>query len=85
MPTCQECFLSIIAQLSNKSANHPSCAFAESASSVLSGVMVSQTPVSPQKIPRAIALSEYAEFEDADHMVTKLNEILSFQKVRKGM
>ena len=74
---CQECILSVIAQLSNKSANHPSCAFAESASSVMSGVMVSLTPVFQPKTARPIQLSEYAEFEDADQMVTQLNEILS--------
>ena len=74
---CQECILSVIAQLSNKSANHPSCAFAESASSAMSGVMVSLTPVFQPKISRPIQLSEYAEFDDADQMVTELNDILS--------
>ena len=74
-----EC-LSVIVQLSNKSSSHPSCAFAESASSVLSGVMVSLTPVYPRKVPRFIALSEYAEFKDASEMVTELNRILSKPK-----
>ena len=40
---CQECILSVIAQLSNKSGSHPNCAFAESASTVVSGAMVSLT------------------------------------------
>ena len=74
---CHECVLSVIAQLSNKSSSHPACASAESASSVLSGVMVSLTPVFQPKVPRLTALSEYAEFEDADQMVTELNKILS--------
>ena len=42
---CQECILSVIAQLSNKSASHPNCAFADSASTVMSGMMVSLTPL----------------------------------------
>ena len=50
-----ECVLSVIVQLSNKSSSHPGCAFAESSSSVLSGVMVSLTPVYQQKVPRLIA------------------------------
>ena len=41
---CQECTLSVKAHLSKKSANHPNCAFADSASTVMSGVMVSLTP-----------------------------------------
>ena len=43
----------------------------------MSGVMISLTPVFPQKTARPIQLAEYAEFDDADQMVTKLNEILS--------
>ena len=37
---CHECVLSVIVQLSNKNVNHPQCAFADSASSLLSGMMV---------------------------------------------
>ena len=74
---CQECILSIIAQLSNKSANHPNCAFAESASTVMSGVMVSLTPCFKATIDRGIALSEYAEFKDEDDVIQQLNSILS--------
>ena len=72
---CQECILSVIAQLSNKSSNHPNCAFAESASTVMSGVMVSLTPVFKPTMARPIQLSEYAEFQDADQMIHQLNDI----------
>ena len=41
---CQECTLCVSAQLSKKSASHPNCAFADSASTVMSGVMISLTP-----------------------------------------
>ena len=74
---CQECILSVIAQLSNKSANHANCAFAESASTVVSGVMVSLTPCFKASIDRPIQFSEYAEFKDVNDMVQKLNGILS--------
>ena len=58
---CQDDILSVIAQLSNKSSSHPNCTFAESASTVMSGVMVSLTPLFKATIPRTITLSEYAE------------------------
>ena len=63
-----ECVLSVIAQMSNKSQRHPQCAFAHSPSCVLSGMMVSLTPVHAPKIPRAIKPSEPVEFDSIDHM-----------------
>ena len=74
---CQECILSVIAQLSNKSSSHPNCAFADSASTVMNGVMVSLTPCIKASADRPIALNEYAEFKDVNDMVHKLNAILS--------
>ena len=77
---CQEYVLSVTAQLSNKSANHANCAFAESASTVMSGVMVSLTPCFKATMDRPIALNEYAEFKvlkDVNDMVHKLNATLS--------
>ena len=75
---CQECTLSVIAQLSKKSANHPNCAFADSASTVMSGVMTPcLTPSIKAEIDRQVAFDEYAEFKDADDVIQKLNEILS--------
>ena len=53
-----ECVLSVIVQMSNKNAAHPACAFADSASSILSGMMVSLTPVYLPKVPRQIQLSD---------------------------
>ena len=51
-----------------------------SASTVMSGVMVSLTPLFKASIDRPIALNEYAEFTDADDMVNKLNAILAIPK-----
>ena len=72
-----ECVLSVIVQLSSKSSSHPGCSFADSASSVLSGVMVSLIPVFVQKIPRPIQLSDQVEFKNLIHMFNALNEVLS--------
>ena len=74
---CQECILSVTAHLRNKSASHPNCAFAESASRVMSGVMVALTPLFKASMDRPIQFSEYAEFKDVDDMIQKLNGILS--------
>ena len=73
----QECTLLVIAQLSKKSANHPNCAFADSASTVMSGAMISLTPCIAPTIDRQVAFDEYAEFKDADDMIQQLNSILS--------
>ena len=67
----------VIAQLSKKSANHPNCAFADSASTVMSGAMISLTPCIEPTIDSQVALSEYAEFKDADDMIQQLKLILS--------
>ena len=76
----KECTLSVIAQLSNKSASHPNCAFADSASTVMSGVMVSLTPLFKSTVDRTIAFHEYAKFKDVNDMIQKLNAILSIPK-----
>ena len=60
---CQECTLVVIAQLSKKSTNHPNCAFADSASTVMSGAMISLTPCIASTVDRQVELHEYAEFE----------------------
>ena len=74
---CKECTLVVIAQLSKKSAIHPNCAFADSASTVMSGAMISLTPCIEPTIDRQPALNEYAEFKDADDMIQQLNSLLS--------
>ena len=56
---------------------HPNCAFAEAASTVMSGVMVSLTPLYKATIPRQIQLSGFAEFHDVKDMIKQLNDILS--------
>ena len=48
---CQECTLLVKVQLSRKSNNHPSCAFADSASTVMCGAMISLTPCIAAKVP----------------------------------
>ena len=70
---CQECILSVVVQLSKKNANHPQCAFADSESSVLSGLMVSLTPVYKPKIKRSIKLSYPVEFQSPQHLHQVLN------------
>ena len=74
---CQECTLSVIIQLSKKSTSHPNCAFADSASTVMSGVMISLTPRIKPEVDCQVAFDEYAEFQDADDMIQQLNLILS--------
>ena len=72
-----ECVLSVIAQMSNKSQRHPQCAFAHSPSCVLSGTMVSLTPVYALKVPRTIKLEEPVQFESLDQLIQVLNGTLS--------
>ena len=74
---CQECTLLVRAQLSKKNANHPNCAFADSASTVMCGVMISLTPCIAAKVDRQPDLHEIAEFKDAEDMIQQLNSILS--------
>ena len=69
---CKECTLLVRIQLSEKNVNHPNCAFADSASAVMCGAMISLTPCIAPTV-----LHEYAEFNDAEDMIQKLNDILS--------
>ena len=62
---CKECTLLVPVQLSKKSASHPNCAFADSASTVMCGAIVSLTPCIASSCERDCDLHEYAEF----HMV----------------
>ena len=82
-----ECVLSVIVQMSNKKANHPQCAFAHSPSCVLSGMMVSLTPVLKPQIARPIKLSELVEFDSIEQMRQVLNSSLAqaedFVEVKK--
>ena len=61
--------LRVIAQLSNKSASHPNCAIADSASTVMSGVMVNLTPRINATVDRPIAFNEYARFKGVNDMI----------------
>ena len=74
---CQECTLLVKVQLSRKSNNHPNCAFADSASTVMCGAMISLTPCMAAKVDHQPDLHEYAEFKDADDMIQQLNILLS--------
>ena len=74
---CKECTLLVRIQLSKKNANHPNCAFADSASTVMCGAMISLTPCIAPKAERECDLHEYAEFKDEDDMIQQLNDILS--------
>ena len=73
---CKECTLLARIQVS-QNANHPNCAFADSASTVMCGATISLTPCIAPTCERECDLHEYAEFKDADDMIQKLNEILS--------
>ena len=48
-------------QLSKKNANHPNCALADSASTVMCGAMISLTPCIAAKVDRQPDLHEFAE------------------------
>ena len=74
---CKECTLLVRVQLSRKNANHPNCAFADSASTVMCGAMISLTPCIAPTVERECDVHEYAEFKDAEDMIQKLNVILS--------
>ena len=74
---CKECTLLVRIQLSKKSASHPNCAFADSASTVMCGAMVSLTPCIASSCDQECDLHEYAEFHGVDDMITKLNGILA--------
>ena len=66
---CQECTLLVKIQLSKKSNNHPNCAFADSASTVMCGALISLTPCMAAKVDRQPDLDQCAEFKDADDMI----------------
>ena len=74
---CKECTLLVRIQLSNKSANHPNCAFADSLSTVMCGAMISLTPCIAPTIDRECDLGEFLEFDSAADMIQKLNDILA--------
>ena len=74
---CKECTLLVRIQLSKKSASHPNCAFADSASTVMCGAMISLTPCIAPTVESECDLHEYADFKDAENMIQKLNVSLS--------
>ena len=74
---CKECTLLVRVQLSKKNANHPNCAFADSASTVMRDAMSSLTPCVAPTVERECDVHEYADFKDADDMIQQLNVILS--------
>ena len=53
-------------EVSSKSPSHPQCAFGDSEPRVLSGLMVSLTPVHKAKFPRPIQLSQPVEFDSIE-------------------
>ena len=73
----RECTLLVRIQLSKKSASHPQCAFADSASTVMRGAMVSLTPCIARTCDRECDLQEYAEFQGVEDMIAKLNGVLA--------
>ena len=74
---CKECTLWVRIQLSKKSAAHPNCACADSASTVMCGAMISLTPCIASKVDRQPDLDETMQFHDAEDMIQQLNVILS--------
>ena len=72
-----ECVLSVIAQMSNKDQKHAQCADARSPNAVTSGVMISLTPVYPQRVPRPVTLDSPIEFQNVKHTRAVLNQTLS--------
>ena len=74
---CKECTLLVRVQLSNKNANHPNCAFADSMSTTMCGAMISLTPCIAPLIERECDLHESAEFQDAADMIQQLNSMLA--------
>ena len=66
---CKECTLLVRVQLSNKNANHPNCAFADSMSTTMCGAVISLTPCIAPMVERDCDLHESAEFKDAADMI----------------
>ena len=76
---CKECTLLVRIQLSRKNVNHPICAFADSASTVMCGAMISLTPCIAPTCERECDLHEHAEFKSVEDMIDKLNDIFHLQ------
>ena len=74
---CKETTLLVRIQLSNKSQSHPDCAFADCASTVMCGAMISLTPCIAPAIPRKCDLDASVSFKDENDMIDMLNTILS--------
>ena len=72
----KETVLLVRIQLSNKSQSHPACAFADCASTVMCGAMISLTPCIAPKISRECDLDASMSFNDADEMIQLFNAIL---------
>ena len=83
----RECVLSVIAQMSNKDRNHPQRANAHAPSTVVSGMMISLTPVYPCKSPRQVQITDRLKFANVNGIYEFLNPILEraegFVKVPK--
>ena len=77
---CKETTLLVRIQLSNKSQSHPACAFADCASTVMCGAMISLTPCIAPKISRDCDLDASISFKDVNDMIQKLNAILAIPK-----
>ena len=74
---CKETTLLVRIQLSNKSQSHPACAFADCASTVMCGAMVSLTPCIAPKVARECTLEASMSFRDETDMIQQLNSILA--------
>ena len=74
---CKETTLLVRIQLSNKSQSHPACAFADCASTVMCGAMISLTPCIASKVPRVCDLDSSMSFNNADEMIEHFNAILA--------
>ena len=74
---CKETTLLVRIQLSNKSQSHPACAFADCASTVMCGAMISLTPCIASKISRDCTLEASMSFRDETDMIQQLNSILA--------
>ena len=74
---CKETTLLVRIQLSNKSQSHAACAFADCASTVMCGAMISLTPCIAPKISRDCDLDASMSFRDETDMIQQFNAILA--------
>ena len=74
---CKEATLLVRIQLSSKSQSHPACAFADCASTVMCGAMISLTPCIASKVARDCTLEASMSFRDDTDMIQQLNSILA--------